>query len=166
MFGNGLISGEHIMTRIFSLIVILFGVFGPPRHSLHAKEWAANFQKIVFNVWHFCCGIPEDKNGGCVFYVLYSHMVVYNHRVWITHISDLYVQESVCRARMTRFYIQLKEDPHGSMISLFVGNLPTSLSQRQYRKILLDIIGEGNELFLHTIYVRRYWSVYGIKIIS
>lgn len=54
----------------------------------------------------------------------------------------------MCRVRMTRFYIQLKEDPHGSLISLFVGNLPSSLSQRQYRIILLDIIGEG-EIICH-----------------
>lgn len=45
--------------------------------------------------------------------------------------------------RMTRFYLQQKEDPHGPSISLFVGNLPTGLSQRQYEKILLDIIGKG-----------------------
>lgn len=44
---------------------------------------------------------------------------------------------------MTRFYLQQKEDPHGPSISLYVGNLPTGLSQRQYEKILLDIIGRG-----------------------
>ena len=45
---------------------------------------------------------------------------------------------------MTRFYLQQKEDPHGPSISLYVGNLPTGLSQRQYEKILLDIIGKGS----------------------
>lgn len=44
---------------------------------------------------------------------------------------------------MTRFYLQLKEDPHGSVISIFVSNLPISYSQRQYAKILEDIIGKG-----------------------
>ena len=39
----------------------------------------------------------------------------------------------------------MKEDPHGSLISLFVSNLPLNLSQRQYRMILLDIIGQGNQ---------------------
>ena len=43
---------------------------------------------------------------------------------------------------MTRYYLQQKEDPHGPLISLFVGNLPTGLSQRQYEKILLDIVGK------------------------
>lgn len=50
-------------------------------------------------------------------------------------------QDSLRQNRMTRFYIQQIEDPHGPSISLFVGNLPSSLSQRQYEKILLDIIG-------------------------
>lgn len=44
---------------------------------------------------------------------------------------------------MTRFYLQQLEDPHGSNIALFVGNLPSKLSQRQYEKILVDIIGKG-----------------------
>jgi len=44
---------------------------------------------------------------------------------------------------MTRFYLQQKQDPHGPRISLFIGNLPTGLAQRQYEKILLDIIGLG-----------------------
>ena len=44
---------------------------------------------------------------------------------------------------MTRFYIKEKEDPHGPHIALYVGNLPTSLSQRQYEKILIDIIKKG-----------------------
>lgn len=44
---------------------------------------------------------------------------------------------------MTRFYLKQKEDPHGPQISMFVGNLPTGLSQRQYEKILLDIVGKS-----------------------
>ena len=44
---------------------------------------------------------------------------------------------------MTRFYLKELKDPHGTHIALYVGNLPTGLSQRQYEKILLDIIGKG-----------------------
>ncbi|XP_046350974.1 diacylglycerol kinase theta-like isoform X3 [Haliotis rufescens] len=51
-------------------------------------------------------------------------------------------KDSLRQNRMTRFYLQQKEDPHGPAISMFVGNLPTGLSQRQYEKILLDIIGK------------------------
>ncbi|KAK2153007.1 hypothetical protein LSH36_311g03008 [Paralvinella palmiformis] len=54
-------------------------------------------------------------------------------------------RESLRQYRMTRFYIKQKEDPHGSQIAMFVGNLPTSLSQLQYEKILLDIIGKENK---------------------
>ena len=58
-------------------------------------------------------------------------------------LSNCVLQESLRQNLMTRFYLQQKEDPHGPSISLFVGNLPTGLSQRQYEKILLDIIGKG-----------------------
>ncbi|XP_041361075.1 diacylglycerol kinase theta-like [Gigantopelta aegis] len=51
-------------------------------------------------------------------------------------------KESLRQNRMTRFYLQQKEDPHGPSISLYLGNLPTGLSQRQYEKILLEIIGK------------------------
>ena len=57
------------------------------------------------------------------------------------------LQESLRQNRMTRFYLQQKEDPHGPSISLYLGNLPTELSQRQYEKILLEIIGKGNSDF-------------------
>lgn len=53
------------------------------------------------------------------------------------------LQESLRQNRMTRFYLQQKEDPHGPAVSLYVGNLPSGLSQRQYEKILIDIVGKG-----------------------
>lgn len=59
---------------------------------------------------------------------------------WLITVFDL--QESLRQNQMTRYYLQQKEDPHGPSISLFVGNLPTGLSQRQYEKILLDIVGK------------------------
>ena len=52
-------------------------------------------------------------------------------------------QESLRLSRMTRFYIKQKEDPHGPHIAIYVSCLPTSLSQRQYEHILLDMIGRG-----------------------
>jgi hypothetical protein len=51
---------------------------------------------------------------------------------------------------MTRFYLKQKEDPHGPSISLFVGNLPTGLAQRQYEKLLLDFITPG-QLFCRVL---------------
>lgn len=63
------------------------------------------------------------------------------YEVYSISLSDF--QESLRQNQMTRYYLQQKEDPHGPSISLFVGNLPTGLSQRQYEKILLDIVGKG-----------------------
>ena len=44
---------------------------------------------------------------------------------------------------LTRFYLQLKEDPHGPNVALFVGNLPPNLSQKQYETILLEYLDDG-----------------------
>jgi hypothetical protein len=45
-----------------------------------------------------------------------------------------------CLQELTRFYLQLKEDPHGPNVALFVGNLPSNLSHKQYETILLDYL--------------------------
>ena len=60
------------------------------------------------------------------------------------------LQESLREHQMTRYCLQEKEDPHGPSVSLFIGNLPTGLAQRQYEKILLDIIGKGQLSQTHT----------------
>lgn len=52
-------------------------------------------------------------------------------------------QESLRQMELMRFYLQLKQDPHGPNIALFVGNLPIGLSQRVYENILMTFLGEG-----------------------
>ena len=47
---------------------------------------------------------------------------------------------------MVRFYLQQKEDPHGPSVALFVGNLPNSLSQIQYEKILMNTLKNNNDI--------------------
>jgi diacylglycerol kinase (ATP) len=42
--------------------------------------------------------------------------------------------------------LKQKEDPHGPSVALFVGNLPNSLSQIQYEKILLNILKNNNDI--------------------
>ena len=42
-----------------------------------------------------------------------------------------------------RFYLELRKDPHGPDVALFIGNLPANLSHRQYEMILLDFLDEG-----------------------
>lgn len=51
--------------------------------------------------------------------------------------------ESVRLMELTRFYLELKKDPHGPDVALFIGNLPANLSQKQYETILLDMLDEG-----------------------
>ena len=48
---------------------------------------------------------------------------------------------------LTRFYLQLKEDPHGPNVALFVGNLPPNLKQKEYETILLDYLDDGTYFF-------------------
>ena len=64
-------------------------------------------------------------------------------RNYIFTVVKYSLQESLRLSRMTRFYIKQKEDPHGPHIAIYVSCLPTSLSQRQYEHILLDMIGRG-----------------------
>jgi hypothetical protein len=58
-----------------------------------------------------------------------------------------FLQESLRQNKLTRFYIKQKEDPHGPHIAMYVGNLPTGLSQKQYEKILGDILGKGDHSY-------------------
>ena len=57
--------------------------------------------------------------------------------------------ESVRLMELTRFYLQLKEDPHGPNVALFVGNLPPNLKQKEYETILLEYLDEG--IYIYTI---------------
>ncbi|KAH3712803.1 diacylglycerol kinase theta-like isoform X2 [Dreissena polymorpha] len=68
-------------------------------------------------------------------------------------------KESLRQNQMTRYYLQQREDPHGPSISLFVGNLPTGLSQRQYEKILLDIVGKQNKWVRFDVIYYEYGAL-------
>ncbi len=43
-----------------------------------------------------------------------------------------------------RFYLELRKDPHGPEVTLFVGNLPPNFSQKQYENALMDYLDDGN----------------------
>ena len=51
--------------------------------------------------------------------------------------------ESVRLMELTRFYLQLKEDPHGPNVALFVGNLPPNQNEKTYETIIRDFLDEG-----------------------
>ena len=57
---------------------------------------------------------------------------------------------------MMRFYVKGKDDPHGSHVALYVGNLPTSLNQKQYERILGDICSRGGEVKSKIIHFYLY----------
>uniref|UniRef100_A0A1I7RTX5 Diacylglycerol kinase n=1 Tax=Bursaphelenchus xylophilus TaxID=6326 RepID=A0A1I7RTX5_BURXY len=54
-------------------------------------------------------------------------------------------KDSLRRYHVVRFYIQEKEDPHDHAV--FVGNLPPSLAQRTYERILLKLLGAKEKPF-------------------
>ena len=53
-------------------------------------------------------------------------------------------KDSIRQMELMRFYLQLKQDPHGPNLALYVGNLPQGLSQRNYETILMEMLGADN----------------------
>ncbi|XP_040569190.1 diacylglycerol kinase theta isoform X2 [Lepeophtheirus salmonis] len=61
--------------------------------------------------------------------------------------------EAVRLMELTRFYLEMRKDPHGPDVALFVGNLPANLSHKQYETILLEFLDDGNRFtFIGPIY--------------
>ncbi|XP_014216243.1 diacylglycerol kinase theta [Copidosoma floridanum] len=54
-------------------------------------------------------------------------------------------RDSIRQMELMRFYLQLKQDPHGPNLALFVGNLPPNLSERMYENMLMDFLGKENK---------------------
>ncbi|XP_076766752.1 diacylglycerol kinase theta isoform X4 [Xylocopa sonorina] len=54
-------------------------------------------------------------------------------------------KDSIRQMEFMRFYLQLKQDPHGPNLALFVGNLPPNLSERSYENMLTDFLGKENK---------------------
>lgn len=54
-------------------------------------------------------------------------------------------KDSIRQMEIMRFYLQLKRDPHGPNLALFVGNLAPGLSQRIYEQSLIEILGPENK---------------------
>lgn len=52
-------------------------------------------------------------------------------------------KDSIRQMELMRFYLQLKQDPHGPNLALFVGNLPPGLSERIYENMLMEFLGKG-----------------------
>lgn len=65
-------------------------------------------------------------------------------------------RESIYRMHLMRFYLQLKQDPHGTSVALFVGNLPKNISERNYENFLTEILGKGKSAFLKLSLARIF----------
>ncbi|KAM0733056.1 Diacylglycerol kinase theta [Formica fusca] len=57
-------------------------------------------------------------------------------------------KDSIRQMELMRFYLQLKQDPHGPNLALFVGNLPPNLSERSYENMLIEFLGKENRFSL------------------
>ncbi|XP_043497856.1 diacylglycerol kinase theta-like isoform X4 [Polistes fuscatus] len=54
-------------------------------------------------------------------------------------------KDSIRQMELMRFYLQLKQDPHGPNLALFVGNLPPNISERNYENMLTEFLGKENK---------------------
>lgn len=72
-----------------------------------------------------------------------ERVLSWNERPW--EIMKQLGKDSIRQMELMRFYLQLKQDPHGPNLALFVGNLPPNLSERNYENILTDYLGKENK---------------------
>ncbi|XP_044743497.1 diacylglycerol kinase theta isoform X3 [Chrysoperla carnea] len=72
-----------------------------------------------------------------------ERVLSYNERPW--EIMKQLGKDSIRQMELMRFYLQLKQDPHGPNLALFVGNLPPGLSERNYEMMLLEFLGKENK---------------------
>jgi diacylglycerol kinase (ATP) len=56
-----------------------------------------------------------------------------------------HARDSVRQMEQIRFHMELAEDPHGSTVALYVGNITPNLNQRQYENVLLEYLGRENK---------------------
>ena len=73
--------------------------------------------------------------------------------------------ESVRLMELTRFYLELRKDPHGPDVALFIGNLPANLSQKNYETIILDYLDEGRPTFNKKLcHIHGFFSPQGASL--
>ncbi|XP_023175853.2 diacylglycerol kinase theta isoform X2 [Drosophila hydei] len=86
-----------------------------------------------------------------------ERILSWNERPWdiMKHLG----KDSIRQMELMRFYMQHKQDPHGPNIALFVGNLPTGLSQRNYEQILSKYVTDENKFISIGPIYYEYGSV-------
>ncbi|EDX14139.1 GD21050 [Drosophila simulans] len=86
-----------------------------------------------------------------------ERILSWNERPW--DIMKQLGKDSIRQMELMRFYMQHKQDPHGPNIALFVGNLPTGLSQRNYEQILNKYVTDENKFISIGPIYYEYGSV-------
>jgi len=74
---------------------------------------------------------------------VYEHVLDLQEKPWV--LLKEHGKDSVRHMYHVRFHMQLAEDPHGSTVALYVGNLTPNLNQRQYEHILNEYLGRENK---------------------
>uniref|UniRef100_A0AAR5PUN9 Diacylglycerol kinase n=2 Tax=Dendroctonus ponderosae TaxID=77166 RepID=A0AAR5PUN9_DENPD len=72
-----------------------------------------------------------------------ERVLSWNERPW--DIMKSLGHDSIRQMELMRFYLQLRKDPHGPNVALFIGSLPPNLSERLYENILTDLLGKENK---------------------
>ncbi|KAF5277357.1 hypothetical protein FQA39_LY06170 [Lamprigera yunnana] len=93
-----------------------------------------------------------------------ERVLSWNERPW--EIMKQLGRDSIRQMELMRFYLQLKQDPHGPNVALFVGNLPPNLSERNYENILIELL--GRELISESKYskIGPIYYEYGSMVIT
>jgi diacylglycerol kinase (ATP) len=108
-------------TTIKDLIREALDRFGLPDHSIEEYR---------------CSEILLDRG-------VTERVLCWNERPW--EIMKQLGKDSIRQMELMRFYLQLKQDPHGPNLALYVGNLPPGLSQRNYENMLMEFLGVENK---------------------
>ncbi|XP_076252006.1 diacylglycerol kinase theta isoform X5 [Rhynchophorus ferrugineus] len=69
-----------------------------------------------------------------------ERVLSWNERPW--EIMKNLGRDSIRQMELMRFYLQLKQDPHGPNVALFIGNLPVNLVENAYKSLLSDMLGK------------------------
>lgn len=111
------------------------------RYRTTGKPTANSYPLLLFSHIHTphphrCSEVLLDRG-------VTERILSWNERPW--DIMKQLGKDSIRQMELMRFYMQHKQDPHGPNIALFVGNLPTGLSQRNYEQILNKYVTDENK---------------------
>lgn len=99
------------------------------------------FECIVYDILY--CALREGVTR--ILYLSVTERVLsWDERPW--DIVKMLGKDSIRQMELMRFYLQLKQDPHGPNLALFVGNLPPNLSERSYENMLTEFLGKGQSI--------------------